>query len=176
MTRGRARGQIASGDDARAGLLYAGGAFLAWGLVPIYFRALGRVSPLEIIAHRVLWSVLLLAVVQGVRRSYGKIRALFRQPRAVAGLALSSALLTTNWLAFVWAVNAGRVLETSLGYFLTPASPSCWPLSRSASRWASPVRSPSRSSGRASLFTPWTASGTTAAPTRIRGNQQLVHI
>jgi chloramphenicol-sensitive protein RarD len=120
LTRGRAQGQVASGDEARAGLLYAGGAFLAWGLVPLYFRALGRVSPLEIIAHRVLWSVLLLAVVQGARRGYGKIEALSRQPRAVAGLALSSALLTTNWLAFVWAVNAHRVLETSLGYFLTP--------------------------------------------------------
>ena len=114
------RAQTASADHARAGVLYAGGAFFAWGLFPIYFRALGRVSPHEIIAHRVLWSALLLALVQGIGRGYGKLRALLRQPRAVAGLVLTSALITSNWLTFVWAVNAGRVLDTSLGYFLTP--------------------------------------------------------
>ena len=112
-------GRIASAR-ARAGVLYAGGAFFVWGLVPIYFRVLGRVSPHEIIAHRVLWSALLLALVQGIGRGYGRIQALFSQPRAVAGLVVSSALLTSNWLTFVWAVNAGRVLDTSLGYFLTP--------------------------------------------------------
>ena len=119
-TDGSAPGQTTRADRARAGVLYAGGAFFAWGLVPLYFRALGRLSPYEIIAHRVLWSVLLLAVVQAVGRGYEKVRTLFRQPRAVAGLVVSSALLTINWLTFVWAVNAGRVLETSLGYFLTP--------------------------------------------------------
>lgn len=110
----------AAASRARTGVLYACGAFFSWGLVPLYFRALGRASPYEIIAHRVLWSVLLLAVVQGVARGYGKIRALFHQPKAMAGLAISSALLTANWLTFVWAVNSGRVLDTSLGYFLTP--------------------------------------------------------
>ncbi|HVR62809.1 MAG TPA: EamA family transporter RarD, partial [Polyangia bacterium] len=95
---------MASADRARAGVLYAGGAFLAWGLVPLYFRALGRVAPFEIIAHRVVWSLLLLATVQGIGRGYGRVQALFKQPRAVAGLVLSAALLTINWLTFVWAV------------------------------------------------------------------------
>jgi chloramphenicol-sensitive protein RarD len=112
--------QLAGARRSRAGVLYAGGAFFVWGLIPIYFRALGRVAPHEIIAHRVLWSALLLTLVQGLGHGYGTIRALLGRPRAVAGLVLTSALLTSNWLTFVWAVNAGRVLETSLGYFLTP--------------------------------------------------------
>jgi chloramphenicol-sensitive protein RarD len=107
-------------DRARAGVLYAGTAFFIWGVVPLYFRALRAVSPYEIIAHRVLWSALLLLVLVWVGRGFEEIRAVFRRPRMLAGLGLTSALVASNWLTFVWAVNAGRVLETSLGYFLTP--------------------------------------------------------
>jgi chloramphenicol-sensitive protein RarD len=108
--------------DRRAtlGVLAAAGAFFVWGMVPLYFRALHGVPALEIIAHRVLWSVVFLVLLVSLTRGFGDVRATFRQPRTVARLALSSALVIGNWLTFVWAVNAGRILDTSLGYFITP--------------------------------------------------------
>jgi chloramphenicol-sensitive protein RarD len=107
-------------NPARAGLLYATGAFVTWGAAPLYFRALHAVPAFEIIAHRVLWSVAFLLLLLGVTRGFGPLRAVARQPRLLGRLALTSALIATNWLTFVWAVNAGRVLDTSLGYFMTP--------------------------------------------------------
>jgi len=108
--------------DRRAtlGVLSGAGAFFVWGMVPIYFRALQGVSALEIIAHRVLWSVAFLVLLLSLTRGFGDLRATLGQPRTVARLALTSALVASNWLTFVWAVNAGRILDTSLGYFITP--------------------------------------------------------
>jgi chloramphenicol-sensitive protein RarD len=108
------------GDRARAGVLFTSGAFFIWGMVPLYFRALGAVSAFEVIAHRVLWSLLFLIALLACTRGFGNARAVARQPRLLARLALTSFLVTSNWLTFVWAVSAGRVLETSLGYFITP--------------------------------------------------------
>jgi chloramphenicol-sensitive protein RarD len=108
--------------DRRAtlGVLWAAGAFFAWGMIPLYFRALRAVSPFEIIAHRVLWSVVFLVAVLAFKRGFAPVRATLAQPRLMARLVLTSALIASNWLTFVWAVNAGRILDTSLGYFLTP--------------------------------------------------------
>jgi chloramphenicol-sensitive protein RarD len=108
--------------DRRAtlGVLSSAGAFFIWGMVPLYFRTLQGVSAFEIIAHRVLWSLLFLLLLLAVGRGFGQVRATLAQPRLVARLALTAALVTSNWLTFVWAVNAGRILETSLGYFITP--------------------------------------------------------
>jgi chloramphenicol-sensitive protein RarD len=113
-------GSMATDPRSRSGVLFAGGAFLIWGVVPLYFSALRTVSAYEIIAHRVLWSMLFLSLLLGVTGGFGEVRAVFRRPRLVGQLALTSTLVAGNWLAFVWAVNAGRVLETSLGYFITP--------------------------------------------------------
>jgi chloramphenicol-sensitive protein RarD len=106
--------------SARVGVLLAVGAFFIWGVVPIYFRALHGVSALEIIAHRVLWSVVFLAGLVAVTGRFGAAAAVLGQRRLVGRLALTSALVASNWLLFVWAVNAGRILDTSLGYFITP--------------------------------------------------------
>jgi chloramphenicol-sensitive protein RarD len=105
---------------ARAGVLYAGSAFFIWGLVPLYFSALRGVTALEIIAHRVLWSAVFLAALLAVTRGFGELHAVFARPRLLGMLALTSALVAVNWLTFVWSVNAGRLLDTSLGYFITP--------------------------------------------------------
>lgn len=106
--------------DARIGALAAAGAFGLWGLTPLYFKALGAVPALEIIAHRILWSVPLLALMLSFGGGWSRLAGLRKAPRLVATLALSAALVTGNWLVYVWAVNAGRVLETSLGYFIVP--------------------------------------------------------
>ena len=106
---------------ARAGVLYAGGAFFIWGMVPLYFSALHGVSALEIIAHRVLWSAVFLAGLLAVTRGFGELRVASRAGRGCWRCwPLTSALVAINWLTFVWAVNAGRLLDTSLGYFITP--------------------------------------------------------
>lgn len=106
--------------DARRGTYAAISAYLIWGLTPIYFKALGAVGAGEIIAHRVLWSVLLLAIVLLAMRLRSGIDAIRRQPRLLLWLALSAVLVTSNWLVYVWAINANRVLEASLGYYINP--------------------------------------------------------
>lgn len=101
-------------------MIATGSAFLLWGLFPIYWRGLQGVNSLEVISHRILWSLLFLIPIVVLRGSWrDSIRAL-RTPR-IAGLhLLSGGLLTVNWLVYVWGVNDGRIVETALGYFLTP--------------------------------------------------------
>lgn len=102
------------------GILYATLAFLFWGLFPLYFHAIGDVPSTQILMHRVLWSLALLAIVLTVRRQWKWLPQLLAKPRVVASFAASSALLTVNWLVYIWAVNNGHVLESSLGYFINP--------------------------------------------------------
>ncbi|MDX9886428.1 EamA family transporter RarD [Thauera sp.] len=98
-------------------------AFIVWGLAPLYFRALGNVPPFEIVAHRVLWSALLLAGLLAFvpfTGGFERVRAVWQQPRLLALLALTSLLTSSNWLVFIWSIDAGRLLEASLGYFINP--------------------------------------------------------
>jgi chloramphenicol-sensitive protein RarD len=102
-----------------AGVLSAILAFLCWGLFPLYFHALGDVPPLQILAHRMLWSLLFLVIVLAVRRQWAWL-ALARQPRVLGSFIASALLLSVNWLIYIWAVNNGHVIEGSLGYFINP--------------------------------------------------------
>jgi len=106
--------------NERAGVTAALAAYIFWGLAPIYFKWIEQVDPLEIIAHRILWSIPFLAGFLLLRDGAGFWRR-FRLPlRTVAVLALSGVLVAGNWLIFVWAVVNGQVLATSLGYFIGP--------------------------------------------------------
>jgi chloramphenicol-sensitive protein RarD len=100
-------------------MLYAATAYALWGLFPIYFKALQGIPPTEILAHRIMWSVGFLLVVLAWRRQWAWLGALRRQPKVLAGFIASAATLTCNWLTYIWAVNDGRILEASLGYFIT---------------------------------------------------------
>jgi chloramphenicol-sensitive protein RarD len=102
------------------GVLAALGAYVIWGLVPIFFKQLATVPALEIIAHRVLWSLVLVGALLWARGALGSVWRHATNPTTLARAALAAALVMTNWLTFVWAVNADRILETSLGYFITP--------------------------------------------------------
>jgi chloramphenicol-sensitive protein RarD len=102
------------------GILYAVLAFLCWGLFPIYFHALHAVPPTQILAHRVLWSLLFLAIVLTLRRQWKWLPAILRQPRVVGSFVASALLLSINWLVYIWAVNNDHVIEASLGYFINP--------------------------------------------------------
>jgi chloramphenicol-sensitive protein RarD len=104
----------------RAGVVAALSAFVFWGLVPIYFKALEAVGPWEILAHRVIWSVPLLLLFLALRDGK-RFRSRLRLPWAsIAWLILSGLVISVNWLVFVWAVANDHILDTSLGYFATP--------------------------------------------------------
>lgn len=105
---------------AREGIAAALGAYVLWGLVPIFFKQLGGVPALEIIAHRVVWSLLLVGGLLAARGALTPVWRHAKNPRTLLHAALAGALVMTNWLTFVWAVNVDRILETSLGYFITP--------------------------------------------------------
>jgi len=103
----------------RTGILSAASAFLCWGLFPLYFHAIGEVPPLQILAHRMLWSLLFLVIVLAVRKQWAWL-ALVRQPRVFGSFVASAVLLSVNWLIYIWAVNNNHVIEASLGYFINP--------------------------------------------------------
>lgn len=102
------------------GMLYAAAAYAAWGLFPVYFKALQSIAPTEILMHRMLWSLLFLAVVVAWRRQWAWLGQVLRRPKVLAGFAASAILLSTNWFIYIWAVNNGRVVDASLGYFINP--------------------------------------------------------
>ncbi|MFC0136058.1 protein RarD [Massilia eurypsychrophila] len=104
----------------RTGIISATLAFLCWGLFPLYFNALKDVPPGQILAHRVVWSLLFLAIVLTFRRQWSWLPAVLRRPRVIGSFVASAFLLSVNWLVYIWAVNNGHVIEGSLGYFINP--------------------------------------------------------
>lgn len=102
------------------GAMAAATAFLIWGSVPIYWKQMHAVSPFELIAHRVMWSLLFLLGVLAVQKSFASLRPAFTEAKTFLHLLGSSLFLTANWTVYIWAVNSGHIIETSLGYFLTP--------------------------------------------------------
>lgn len=102
------------------GMLYAASAFILWGLFPLYFKALREIGPTEILAHRVVWSLVFLMLVLGLRRQWGWLAQVRRSPRILAGFASSALLLSINWCIYIWAVNNDHIVDASLGYFVNP--------------------------------------------------------
>lgn len=102
------------------GIAFAVGAFACWGFLPIYFKWLAPLPAPDILAHRVLWSLLLLAALAGMLRHGAALAAIVRRPRIVGALAVSAALIGLNWLVYIQAVNAHHIAEASLGYFINP--------------------------------------------------------
>lgn len=103
-----------------SGLIYAALAYALWGLFPLYFQQLRTVGAFEIVLHRSVWSLVFLLVLLALLRRFGALAASLREPRHVGLFALSALLLSANWLLYVWAVNNGRVIDSSLGYFINP--------------------------------------------------------
>lgn len=102
------------------GVLSALGAYLCWGLFPLFWKHLSAVDSFELIAHRHVWSLTCVAVLLLWRGGIREVVTACREPRVVVSTLAASVLLTANWLIFVWAVNHGRIIECSLGYFLAP--------------------------------------------------------
>ncbi len=105
--------------DARRGLWTAAASFVLWGLMPLYWHALNAVPSLQIVVHRIVWSaVFVVGWLTWQRRDW--LRSALSKPRVGWMLALSGLLIAVNWGLYIWAVNAGHVVESSLGYFMNP--------------------------------------------------------
>jgi chloramphenicol-sensitive protein RarD len=115
-----ARPTAESRSDAATGILYALAAYGFWGVVPIYWKLLGHVPPLEILAHRVLWTLLGTALLLAASGRAGELRATLRSGPRLLTLTLSALLIGGNWGVFLWAMLNDRLLEASLGYYLNP--------------------------------------------------------
>ncbi|MES2161340.1 MAG: EamA family transporter RarD [Pseudomonadota bacterium] len=102
------------------GIIYATFAFFCWGLFPLYFHAIGEVPAMEILAHRMLWSLLFLGLVLTARQQWKWLPKVLRNPRVLASFVASALLLTANWFVYIWSVNNGHVIDASLGYFINP--------------------------------------------------------
>jgi chloramphenicol-sensitive protein RarD len=107
-------------DERRLGVFSGLGAYALWGIFPLYFPLLEPAGGVEIVAHRVLWSVVALAVLLTVLRRWAAVRAAFTDRHTLLVLGGASVLIAANWLIFVYGVNSGHVVETSLGYFINP--------------------------------------------------------
>lgn len=109
-----------SAPAAGRGALAAGACYFFWGLFPLYWHRLANVGATELIAHRHVWSLVFVLIVMAAGAGFAELRAALTSRTALQWHALSGVLLTVNWLVYVWGVNHGHVLETSLGYFLVP--------------------------------------------------------
>lgn len=106
--------------ERRLGLAFAFSAFLLWGFLPAYYKWTATIPADLVVAHRILWSVAFLGVFLGWRGRLGEVAAILRDPATLTKLALSATVISINWLVFIWAVERGRILEISFGYFANP--------------------------------------------------------
>ncbi len=104
----------------RSGLLLGTAAYLVWGFFPLYFARLAPTGAVEVIAHRVVWSLLFCVVALAATRSLGTLRAVLRSRRMTAGLAAAGVLIATNWLVYVYGVLSGHTVDAALGYYINP--------------------------------------------------------
>lgn len=102
------------------GIIAAGTAFTLWGVFPLYLRLLKHVPSLEILSHRVLWSVVLLMSLLAVRRQWGWLALVRAKPRIIVTFVASALMLATNWVVYIWSVNHDHIIDASLGYFIAP--------------------------------------------------------
>lgn len=104
----------------RRGYLYGFAAFGLWGLFPLYWKLLSGTGPVEILAHRIVWSLVFVAALLGVLRRWSWLRDLARQPGRLLAVFLAAAIIAVNWGVFIHGVVTDRVVETSLGYYINP--------------------------------------------------------
>lgn len=110
----------AAAGNKRAGVWYAIAAFAAWGVLPAYWKALKQVPATEILAHRIIWSLVFVAALLGATRRWGELKQVARDGKKRLYLLATSLLIGANWLIYIWAVNADHIVESSMGYYITP--------------------------------------------------------
>ena len=103
-----------------SGILYGLSAYVLWGMFPLFFKQLQAASAIEVVLHRMVWSLVFVLIVLAVLRRWNWLGDVRRSPALLGKFAVSALLLAGNWLSYVWAVNNGHVLDASLGYFILP--------------------------------------------------------
>src|SRR6185369_12806660 len=119
----RCEGQVDSARAtaaARRGVLCGLTAYLVWGFCPLFFKTVAHVPPLEVVAHRIVWSMLFLALLVTVTGRWGEIGSALRVAKTFSTLCATTVLIAANWLVFIYAIGQGEVLQSSLGYFINP--------------------------------------------------------
>ncbi|PEP48681.1 MULTISPECIES: EamA family transporter RarD [Bacillus] len=108
----------------KQGILYAAGAYMMWGVLPIYWKWVGEVPAEEILAHRIVWAFVFMLLILGVSRRLGQFQSelvsLFKRPKLLISLTIASVLISGNWFVYIWAVNQNHIIEASLGYYINP--------------------------------------------------------
>lgn len=107
-------------EDSPRGFAFALAAYLLWGFLPFYMKAVAHISPAEVIAHRVVWSVPIAGIILLFLGRTADVSEALRSPRTLAMASLTAALITVNWGTYVWAIGAGHALDAALGYFINP--------------------------------------------------------
>lgn len=109
-----------SKPEAMRGFIYAMSAYVLWGFMPIYMKAVAHISAIEVVAHRVLWSLPVAGAILLFLGRTSDLKAAFRSPRVLALAALTACLISVNWSVYVWAISVNRTVETALGYYINP--------------------------------------------------------
>jgi chloramphenicol-sensitive protein RarD len=109
-----------SNGDTGRGFAFAVSAYLFWGILPVYMKALAHVPPIEVVAHRVIWSVPVAGLVLWATGRTGDLRAALGSRRTLALAALTAAIISVNWGIYVWAIGSGNALDAALGYYINP--------------------------------------------------------
>ena len=112
--------QTPKNPDTLRGFGFALTAYLLWGLLPMFMKQLAHIPPMEVVAHRVIWSVPIAAVVLWMTGQLGDLAAVFRSPRMLGMGVITASLISVNWGLYVWAIGTGHALEAALGYYINP--------------------------------------------------------
>ena len=106
--------------ELRSGVLFGLGAYVLWGVFPLYFKQIESVAPVEILLHRIVWAVPFGALILSLRRQWPEVTAALRRPGTILWLGLSALCIAANWLIYIWGVVNERIFEASLGYYINP--------------------------------------------------------
>ncbi|WP_296063222.1 EamA family transporter RarD [uncultured Amphritea sp.] len=107
-------------QNSNKGILFALSAYGMWGLFPIYFKSVASVSPFEVLSHRIIWSVIFMALFIAASGRWQELMRNIRQKKLLLNLTVSAILISINWVVFIWSVGQGHILDTSMGYFINP--------------------------------------------------------
>ena len=109
-----------SSEDTLRGLVFAVSAYFLWGFLPLYLKLLEHLGPIEVVAHRVIWSVPIALVVLILLGRTADLMAALRSPRTLAMGLVTAALITINWGIYVWSIATGQAIDAALGYYINP--------------------------------------------------------
>ena len=111
---------VEKNNDTSMGLFYGASAYFLWGVLPLYMKAMSHIPTLEIIGHRIIWSLPIVGIIIILRGNMRNVLSALKDPRQVLTSILTAFLLSINWGLYVWAITSGHALDAALGYFINP--------------------------------------------------------